>query len=124
MQKTPFFISTPIFYVNGVPHIGHAYTSLITDTIARYERMNGKNVHFVTGVDENSQKAVLKAQEQGKDIYEYLDEMSARHREVWDIFQISYTDFIRTTEKRHHDLVQEVLQKCFDRGDIYDGMYE
>jgi len=124
MKKEPFFISTPIYYVNGVPHIGHAYTSIITDTIARYERMNGKNVHFVTGVDENSQKAVLKADEQGKDIYEYLDEMSAKHREVWDIFHISYTDFIRTTEKRHHNLVQEVLQKCFDRGDIYDGMYE
>jgi len=124
MQKTPFFISTPIYYVNGVPHIGHAYTSIITDSVARYARMSGKNVHFVTGVDENSQKAVLKAQEQGRDIYEYLDEMSARHREVWDIFHISYTDFIRTTEKRHHKLVQEVLQKCFDAGDIYDGVYE
>jgi methionyl-tRNA synthetase len=124
MQKKPFFVTTPIYYSNGIPHIGHSYASIIADVIARYRRMEGFEVKFSTGVDENSQKVVEKAAEAGQGIMEYADSMAAEHRAVWDGLDISYTDFIRTTEKRHHDLVREVLQKTYDSGDIYEGVYE
>ncbi len=123
-MKTPFFLTTPIYYPNDVPHVGHAYTSLIADTIARYHRMQGDVVKFSTGVDENSQKIVEKANELGKPVMEYLDEMSLKHRAIWDALGISYTDFVRTTSPAHAKLVQEVLQKTYDRGDIYEGTYE
>lgn len=124
MQKDTFFITTPIYYTNGVPHIWHAYSSIICDSIARYQKINGKRVKFSTWVDENSQKAVLKAQEVGMEIMPYLDMMAAKHKAVWDGLDIKYTDFIRTTEERHHTLVREVLQKCYDNGDIYQAEYE
>lgn len=124
MQKDTFFITTPIYYTNGVPHIWHAYSSMICDTIARYQKISGKKVKFSTWVDENSQKAVLKAQEVWKEIMDYLDEMAKKHKAVWDGLNIKYTDFIRTTEERHHKLVREVLQKCYDNGDIYQAEYE
>ncbi len=124
MLKETFFITTPIYYTNGVPHIGHAYSSLIADSIARYQKISGKKVKFSTGVDENSQKALLKAEELGMEIVPYLDMMAEKHREVWDGLHLEYTDFIRTTEKRHHEFVRKVLQKSFDNGDIYSGIYE
>ncbi|MDD3302934.1 MAG: methionine--tRNA ligase [Candidatus Gracilibacteria bacterium] len=123
-MNNKFFLTTPIYYTNGIPHIGHSYSSLIADTIARYQKVNGKKVKFSTGVDENSQKAVLKAQEQDMDIMSYLDLMAGKHKAVWDGLNINYTDFIRTTEKRHHDFVKSVLQKSWDNGDIYEGVYE
>jgi methionyl-tRNA synthetase len=123
-MKKPFFVTTPIYYSNGIPHIGHSYSSLIADVLARHRRMTGFDVKFSTGVDENSQKVVEKAAEAGKPIMQYADEMAAAHKAVWDGLGISYTDFIRTTEKRHHDLVREVLQKTYDAGDIYEGVYE
>nr|MDD3720264.1 methionine--tRNA ligase [Candidatus Gracilibacteria bacterium] len=124
MQNDKFFITTPIYYTNGIPHIGHSYSSIIADSIARYEKINGKKTKFSTGVDENSQKAVQKAGEQGMEIMPYLDMMAAKHKAVWDGLKIEYTDFIRTTEERHHKLVREVLQKSWDNGDIYEGVYE
>jgi len=123
-QKKKFYITTPIYYGNGLPHVGHFYSSTITDIIYRFHKISGYNARFTTGIDENSQKAVLKAQEEWKEIGDYLDEMALKHREVWDYFGMWYTDFIRTTEQRHHKLVSEVLQKCFDRGDIYQWEYE
>ncbi|MDD3646699.1 MAG: methionine--tRNA ligase [Candidatus Gracilibacteria bacterium] len=123
-MQDKFFITTPIYYTNGIPHIGHAYSSIIADTIARYQKISGKKVKFSTGVDENSQKALQKAEEQGMDIVSYLDMMADKHRGVWDGLKIKYTDFIRTTEERHHKLVREVLQTSFDKGDIYAGEYE
>ncbi len=123
-MKDTFFITTPIYYANGVPHIGHAYSSIIVDTIARYQKINGKDVKFSTWVDENSQKAVQKAEELGMEIMPYLDIMAIKHKEVWDWLNIDYTDFIRTTETRHHQFVKEVLQKSFDNWDIYEGEYE
>lgn len=116
---SPLLVTTPIYYPNGVPHIGHAYSSLIADVIARYERMNGSTVRFSTGVDENSQKIVEKARELGQPIMEYLDEMALAHQAVWDGTGISYTDFVRTTAPAHRELVQSVLQRSFERGDIY-----
>lgn len=124
MQKDTFFITTPIYYTNWVPHIGHAYSSIICDSIARYNKINWKKVKFSTWVDENSQKAVLKAQEMWMEIMPYLDMMAEKHKWVWDGLNIKYTDFIRTTEDRHHKLVREVLQKCYDNWDIYQAEYE
>lgn len=124
MQKDTFFITTPIYYTNWVPHIGHAYSSIICDSIARYQKINWKKVKFSTWVDENSQKAVLKAGEIWMEIMPYLDMMAEKHKAVWDGLNIKYTDFIRTTEERHHKLVREVLQKCFDNWDIYQAEYE
>ena len=114
MVDKNFFITTPIYYSNGIPHIGHAYSSLLADTLAAYNRLEGKEVKFSTGVDENSQKVVESAQVQGIDTMAYADIMAEKHRAVWDGIGIRYTDFIRTTDQRHQSLVQEVLQKSFD----------
>jgi len=122
--KETFYVTTPIYYVNGVPHIGHFYTSVIADTLGRYNRINGKITRFTTWVDENSQKAIQVAEAKNMWTMEYLDEMAEVHKWVWDDLKIDYTDFIRTTEPRHHEIVREVLQKTFDTGDIYEGQYE
>ncbi len=124
MVNDKFFISTPIYYWNWLPHIGHFYSSTIANIIYKYQKISWKCVRFTTWIDENSQKAVLKAQEANMQIMDYLDEMAKKHKDVWDFFNINYTDFIRTTEKRHHKLVSEVLQTCFNRWDIYEGIYE
>jgi len=97
---------------------------MIADIIYRFHKISGFESRFTTGIDENSQKAVIKAQEEWKDIIDYLDDMAQGHKEVWDHFNMGYTDFIRTTEPRHHSLVQKVLQHCYYKGDIYQGEYE
>jgi methionyl-tRNA synthetase len=119
-----FYVTTPIYYGNGPVHVGHFYSSTIANTIYKYQKISGKNARFTTGIDENSQKAVIKAEEAGMPIMEYLDSMAESHQSVWNHFNMDYTDFIRTTSDRHHDVVQKVLQKCFDKGDIYEGEYE
>lgn len=123
-MKEKFYVTTPIYYGNGLPHVGHFYSSTIANTIFRYQKIAGKDARFTTGIDENSQKAVIKAEEAGMEIMEYLDSMACEHKKVWDHFDFKYTDFIRTTSQRHHKVVQDVLQKCFDKGDIYEGEYE
>jgi methionyl-tRNA synthetase len=123
-MKENFYVTTPIYYGNGLPHVGHFYSSTIANTIFRYQKIAGKNARFTTGIDENSQKAVIKAEEAGVPIMDYLDSMAAEHKKVWDHFDFKYTDFIRTTSDRHHKVVQDVLQKCFDKGGIYEGEYE
>ena len=123
-MPSKFFVTTPIYYTNGVPHIWHSYSSIIADIIARYHRIKGEKVKFSTGVDENSQKAISKAKEEGVEIVEYLDTMANVHKSVWDGLGIQYTDFIRTTEPRHHELVRKVLQKAWEKGDIYEWVYE
>lgn len=123
MEKN-FYVTTPIYYSNGVPHIGHSYSSFLADTIAKYKRFQGKNVRFTTGVDENSQKVVESAQEKGMQTMEYADMMAGKHRAIWDGIGIGYTNFVRTTSENHKKFVQEVLQKTFDAGDIYEGEYE
>jgi methionyl-tRNA synthetase len=124
MSDSRFFITTPIYYSNGIPHIGHAYSSLIADTIAASKRLDGTLVKFSTGVDENSQKVVESAEALSMETMAYADMMAEKHRAVWDGIGVRYTDFIRTTESRHKTLVQEVLQKSFDSGDIYEWVYE
>ena len=123
-KKDIFYITTPIYYTNWIPHIGHAYSSIIADTIARYQKINWKQTKFSTWVDENSQKAVTAATDLWMETMPYLDMMSEKHKAVWDGLKINYTDFIRTTEKRHHDFVKTVLQTSFDKWDIYQGEYE
>ncbi len=124
MQKQKFFVTTPIYYWNGLPHVGHFYSSTIANVIYKFHKISGEGSRFTTWIDENSQKAVIKAEEEWVEIMEYLDKMAAGHKKVWDHFNFDYTDFIRTTEPRHHQLVQKVLQKCFDKWDIYEGEYE
>jgi len=119
-MKDTFYITTPIYYTNWVPHIGNSYASLICDVLSRYNKISGKQVKFCTWVDENSQKALISAEDAGMEIEPYLDMMADKHKAVWDGLGIGYTDFIRTTEPRHHEFVREVLQKSFDNGDIYE----
>ncbi len=119
-----FFVTTPIYYSNGIPHIGHAYSSLLADVIASYKRYSGKEVKFVTGVDENSQKVVESAKDASMETMDYADMMASKHKAVWDGIGIRYTDFIRTTEERHRKFVQKVLLKSFQNGDIYEWVYE
>ncbi|MCX6778651.1 MAG: methionine--tRNA ligase [Candidatus Magasanikbacteria bacterium] len=120
-----FYITTPIYYVNGLPHIGHAYTTLAADTIARFRRLKGDEVLFVTGTDENSQKNFEAAAQKGEtDLKKYLDEMSGRWRETWDELDITNDDFVRTTEERHIETVLAFFDKVNKRGDIYKGVYE
>lgn len=123
-MKNTFFATTPIYYTNWIPHIGHAYSSIIADIITRYKKINWYDVKFSTWVDENSQKAVAAASDLGMETVPYLEMMAEKHKAVWDWLGIEYTDFIRTTEKRHHDFVKTVLQTSFDNGDIYQGEYE
>ncbi len=120
-----FFITTPIFYVNDVPHIGHAYTCIVADTIARWHRLRGEEVYFLTGTDENSVKTVQGAKKHGyADIKKYTDVMAERWKETWKILGISYDDFIRTTEERHRKTVERFFLKVYQKGDIYKGRYE
>lgn len=119
-----FYVTTPIYYSNGIPHIGHAYASFIADVLAKHRRNLGFEVKFSTGVDENSQKVVEKAAEAGMGIMEYCDSMAGKHQAIWDGLGITYTDFVRTTNYQHKTFVQGVLQKSFDNGDIYLGEYE
>ena len=118
------YITTPIYYVNDVAHIGHAYTTIIADMLARYSRLTGANTYFLTGTDEHGQKIAQSAELRGKTPKEYADEVSGKFRTLWDDFDISYDKFIRTTDEQHKAGVQHAFQKMYDKGDIYKGEYE
>src|SRR6266498_3188358 len=122
----PFYITTPIYYPNDVPHIGHGYTSVAADFIARYHRLRGDDVMFLTGTDEHGQNIQRVAKEAGQDPQAFVDEMEPRWREVWAGLDISFDDYIRTTEDRHTAAVTKLLQAVYDNGrdDIYKGTYE
>src|SRR5919106_2105587 len=119
-----FYITTPIYYVNDVPHIGHAYTTVAADFIARYRRLAGERVFFLTGTDEHGQKVARAAEERGLDPQAWCDQIVPRWKEVWERLEISNDDFIRTTEERHVRPVQEFWQRLYDSGDVYLGSYE
>ena len=119
-----FYVTTPIYYVNDVPHIGHAYTTIAADVLARYKRLQGYGVFFLTGTDEHGQKVEKAAQERGIDPKTHCDEMVKRFQSLWERLNISNNDFIRTTEERHRTVVQKVLQDLYDRGKIYQASYE
>jgi methionyl-tRNA synthetase len=119
-----FYITTPIYYVNDVPHLGHAYTTVAADFIARFRRMQGRRVHFLTGTDEHGQKILRTAEEKGLSPKEWTDSMIPRWTEVWEALGISNDDFIRTTEARHEVPVQKFVQALYDKGEVYLGSYE
>src|SRR5690348_90161 len=118
-----FYITTPIYYVNARPHIGHAYTTIACDTIARRQRMMGFDTFFLTGTDEHGQKIERAAQAAGKTPQQFADEVSAQFRALWERMGITYDDFIRTTEERHTKRVQELFRRIRDNGYIYKGSY-
>src|ERR1700692_430540 len=118
-----FYITTPIYYVNARPHIGHTYTTIACDTIARRQRLLGADTFFLTGTDEHGQKIERAAQAAGKTPQQYADEISAEFRKLWKRMGISNDDFIRTTEERHKKRVQELFRKIRDNGFIYKGTY-
>lgn len=124
MAKETFYITTPIYYPSGNLHIGHAYSTVAGDVIARYKRMQGYDVRYLTGTDEHGQKIQEKAQKAGKTELEYLDDMIAGIKSLWSKLEISNDDFIRTTEQRHKQVVEKVFERLLKQGDIYLGEYE
>lgn len=120
-------MTTPIYYVNDVPHIGHAYTTVAADTLARWRRLHGDDVVFLTGTDEHGLKVQQAAEKNGLSPQEWADKTSLRFAEAWRMLDITNTDFIRTTEPRHRVAVQEFLQRAYDNGfielDSYEGLY-
>lgn len=119
-----FYITTPIYYPSAKLHIGHAYCTTIADSVARYHRLAGDDVFFLTGSDEHGQKIQQKAEEQGVTPLEYVDGIVAGFQNLWKKLNISNNDFIRTSEKRHEKVVQEVFNRIYEKGDIYKGSYK
>lgn len=119
-----FYVTTPIYYVNGDPHVGSAYTTIAADVIARYKKSKGFNVFFLTGTDEHGQKVEETARGRGLTPQEWVDSMAPKFVDMWERLNINYTDFIRTTELRHKEAVKKILKTVYDKGDIYKGEYE
>ncbi len=124
MTNNTFYVTTPIYYPSGKLHIGHAYSTVAGDAIARYKRMQGYDVKYLTGTDEHGQKIQEKAQAAGKSEIEYLDEIIADIQALWKKLDISNDDFIRTTEDRHKVVVEKIFERLLEQGDIYLGDYE
>lgn len=122
-MKESFYVTTPIYYVNAEPHIGHAYTTILADFVSRFHRLLGHDTYFLTGTDEHGDKIDQAARSHGTTPQEYTDRISGVFRKTWTDMGIRFDDFIRTTEPRHVKVVQEILQRVHDRGDIYFGSY-
>lgn len=123
-NKERFYVTTPIYYPSDRLHIGHALTTTMADTLARYNRLQGKEVWFLTGSDEHGQKIQRKAEEAGVAPIEYVDKIVATFQHLWEQLDIQYDDFIRTSEERHKEVVQYIFKKIYDKGDIYKSEYE
>ena len=123
MEKKPFYITTPIYYPSGNPHIGHCYTTVACDSIARYKRMQGYDVMFLTGTDEHGQKIEQKAAEKGVTPKQYVDEVVEIFKKLWSYMNVSYDRYIRTTDDYHVESVQKIFKELYDRGYIYKGEY-
>lgn len=123
-EQKSYYITTPIYYPSAKLHIGHTYCTTIADILARYHRLAGDDVFFLTGSDEHGQKIQRKAEEAGVSPYEYVTKIVAGFKLLWEKLNISHDDFIRTTEERHHRVVQELFQRVYDKGDIYKAEYE
>jgi len=119
-----FFVTTPIYYINDIPHIGHTCTTVAADIIARLHRQIGEEVFFLTGTDEHGQKVAEVAADEGLEVKEYCDKIAPRFEEAWKKLNISHDFFIRTTDPRHEKVVGEIMDKIFEKGDIYKGKYE
>ena len=123
-EKKTYYITTPIYYPSGNMHIGHTYTTVAADTMARFKKMLGYDTYFLTGTDEHGQKIETKAAEAGVTPQEYVDKIVAQTKELWKLMNIDYDDFIRTTQPRHEKIVQKIFKKFYDQGDIYKSEYE
>ena len=124
MSKHKFYVTTPIYYVNDAPHIGHAYTTILADVLARFHRELGDDVFFLTGLDEHGQKVQQAAEKRGMAPLAHCDDLAPRFQDLWTRLEIKNDDFIRTTEPRHVKAVQAILQAVYDKGDIYQKEYE
>ncbi|MCK5012475.1 MAG: methionine--tRNA ligase [Candidatus Omnitrophica bacterium] len=124
MSKNKFYITTPIYYVNDKPHIGHAYTTILADVLCRYHKVEGDEVFFLTGLDEHGQKVQQAAEARKLSPQEHCDDLAPRFLQLWEKLEIQYDDFIRTTQKRHVTVVQDVLTRVYDAGDVYCDEYE
>lgn len=123
-MKNTFYVTTPIYYVNDIPHIGHAYTTIAADVLARYHRQNGQAVFFLTGTDEHGQKISEAAAKVGKPEQQFVDEISVRFKHAWEKLNIQYDGFVRTTDAQHVQAVQSVFKQLQASGDVYLGHYE
>ena len=119
-----FYITTPIYYPSGKLHIGHSYTTVAADAMARYKRMRGYDTMFLTGTDEHGQKIETKAREKGVTPKQYVDDIVAGILDLWKLLNISYDKFIRTTDPYHEKAIQKIFRQLYDKGDIYKGEYE
>ena len=119
----PLYITTPLYYVNAEPHLGHSYTTFIVDTVSRYYRSLGVDTFFLTGTDEHGSKVAEAARAAGLEPKEYADRISEKFRSTWDSCGIGYNRFIRTTDRDHVELVRRLLAQVYDQGDIYFGDY-
>ena len=120
----PFYVTTPIYYVNARPHLGHAYTTIVADVITRFHTMRPAEVHFLTGTDEHGDKVVRAAKKENLSPRAYVDKISQLFRDLWPELNISNNYFIRTTDAAHMEIVSQILQKIYDAGDIYFSEYE
>lgn len=123
-MKEKFYISTAIAYTSGKPHIGNTYEIVLADAIARFKRLKGYDVYFQTGTDEHGEKIELKAKEAGVTPQEFVDEKATEIKRIWDIMNTSYDKFVRTTDKNHERVVQDIFKKMYEKGDIYKGEYK
>jgi len=124
LSKNTFYVTTPIYYPSAKLHIGHAYTTVAADTIAKFKKMQGYDTKFLTGSDEHGQKIERKAEEVNKEPQKYVDEIVSTFKELWTELGVDYDYFVRTTDKDHERIVQEIFQKLYDKGDIYKDKYE
>jgi len=124
MSNKKFYITTPIYYANAAPHIGHAYTTVAADVLARYHRLLNEKVFLLAGLDEHGLKIQKKAEEMGKNPQEFVDEISEKFKKLWKKLNIQYDSFIRTTDLKHKKAVQAALQRLYDKGSIYKGTYQ
>src|SRR3989338_3261062 len=123
-MNKPFYITTPLYYVNAKPHIGHAYTNILCDTFARWHRLRGEKVFFMTGTDEHGTKIDKAARDQGKEPKAYVDDMVPKFKELWTLLGIEYDYFIRTTDEDHKKVVQNILKDLEKKGEIYKASYK
>lgn len=123
-KMNKFYVTTPIYYVNAKPHLGHAYTTILADVLSRYHRASGDDVFFLTGLDEHGQKVFQAAQKRSLEPQAHCDDLAPRFITLWEKLEIEYTDFIRTTQPRHVKTVQDILKKVYEKGDIYQSEYE
>ena len=124
MEKKPFYITTPIYYPSDKLHIGHSYCTVATDTMARFKRMQGYDVMFLTGTDEHGQKIEEKAKAAGVTPQQYVDNVVAGIKDLWKLMNISYDRYIRTTDDYHVQSVQKIFKDLYDRGAIYKSVYK